>query len=74
MMSDHDNSASPLDIPVMQRDPALEELSDKVRKGEPIGFLEAIAVINYQEALKTEREAMLRKTFLGRLKLWFRRA
>ena len=73
-MSDHDNSASPLDITVMQRDPALEELSDKVRKGEPIGFLEAIAVINYQEALKTEREAMLRKTFLGRLKLLFRRA
>ena len=68
------DSASPLDIPVMQHDPALEELSDKVRKGEPIGFLEAIAVINYQKALKTERESMLRKTFLGRLKLWFRRA
>lgn len=73
-MSDNADSASPLDIPVMQRDPALEELSDKVRNGELIGFLEAIAVINYQKALKTEREAMLRKTFLGRLKLLFRRA
>ena len=28
------SSASPLDIPVMQRDAVLEELSDKVRHGE----------------------------------------
>jgi hypothetical protein len=31
-------------------------LSDKVRKGEPIGFLEAITVIEYQERLKQERK------------------
>ena len=51
-------------------DPALEVLSDKVRSGEPIGFLEAIAVINYQEQLRAEREADRRKTLLGRLMLW----
>ncbi len=34
----------------------LEMLSDKVRKGEPIGFLEAITVIEYQERLKQERK------------------
>lgn len=39
------------------RDETLEALSDKVRKGEPVGFLEAIAVINYQENLRREREA-----------------
>ena len=53
---------------------ALEEISDKIRKGEPVGFLEAIAAINYQGHLKAEREAKLRKTFTGRLKLWFRGA
>ena len=73
-MSDHDNSASPLDIPVMHRDEKLEEISDKIRRGEPVGFLEAIAAINYQGHLKAEREAMLRKTFIGRLKLWLRGA
>ena len=64
----------PVDANVMQRDAALEEISDKIRKGEPVGFLEAIAAINYQENLKAERKAMLRKTFIGRLKLWFRGA
>ena len=39
------------------RDETLEALSDKVRKGEPVDFLEAIAVINYQENLRREREA-----------------
>ena len=37
-------------------DPNLEALSEKIRKGEPVGFLEAIAAINYQEQLRTERE------------------
>lgn len=56
---------------VMQRDEALEALSDKVRKGEPIGFLEAIAVINYQENLRREREA---NSWRARLKRWLRAA
>ena len=41
----------------MTRDETLEALSDKVRKGEPVDFLAAIAVINYQETLRREREA-----------------
>jgi hypothetical protein len=52
-------------------DEALEALSDKVRKGEPIGLLEAIAVINYQENLRREREA---NALPARLKRWFSRA
>jgi hypothetical protein len=67
-------SASPIDIPVMQRDAHLEALSDKIRKGDPVGFLEAIAAINYQEHLRAEREALRSKTFLGRLLRWFRAA
>jgi hypothetical protein len=46
----------------------LEALSDKARKGEPIGFLEAIAVINYQEQLQAERKA---NTLLNRLRMWW---
>ena len=73
-MSKSVNSASPLNITVIQHDEKLEEISDKIRKGEVVGFLEAIAAIEYQSRLKAEREAMLRKTFLGRLKLLFRGA
>jgi hypothetical protein len=48
----------------------LEELSDKVRMGIPINFAEALEVIAYQESLKAVRL----KTWLGRLRLWFRDA
>jgi hypothetical protein len=34
----------------------LEELSDKVRNGEPIGFTEALEVISYQEHLRENRK------------------
>lgn len=60
--------------PVMQRDAHMEALSDKIRKGEPVEFLEAIAAIHYQEQLRAEREAMRSKTFLGRLLRLFRAA
>ena len=46
----------------------LESLSDKVRKGEPVSFLEAIAVINYQMELRRDREA---RSLKGRLKRWY---
>lgn len=52
------------------KDAALEELSDKVRRGEPIHFLDAIAVVCYQESLRAEREERRSKTFLGRLRRW----
>lgn len=50
---------------------SLELLSDRVRKGEPIGFLEAIAVIDYQTQLKVERNARRSNSFFGRLKRLF---
>jgi len=37
------------------KDERLEALSDKVRKGEPIGFIEALEVIEYQENLKKQK-------------------
>ena len=49
----------------------LEELSDKVRKGVPIDFEEALEVIEYQENLRAEREAKKAKTLLSKLTRWF---
>lgn len=37
------------------RDEHLEVLSDEVRKGHPVTFIEALRVIEYQETLKEER-------------------
>ena len=48
----------------------LESLSNKVRDGDPISFLEAIAVINYTQ-LKAERDARRENSFFGRLKRLF---
>jgi hypothetical protein len=38
------------------KDKRLEFLSDEVRKGNPIGMMEALEVIQYQQELKKERE------------------
>ena len=54
----------------MQRNEYMEEISNKIRSGEPVGFLEAIAAINYQATLKAEREAA---TLRGRVKRWLQR-
>ena len=53
------------------RDEALEALSEKVRQGEPIDALDAIAVVEYQEASRRYREA---NTALARFKRWLRAA
>ena len=37
------------------KDNRLEELSDKVRRGNPISMLEAMEVIEYQEQLKKNK-------------------
>jgi hypothetical protein len=37
------------------KDKRLEELSDKVRRGTPVSFIEAMEVIEYQEQLKKNR-------------------
>lgn len=42
----------------MEKIQRLEELSDKVRKGEPIGFGEALEVIEYQQALKANKVSL----------------
>jgi hypothetical protein len=39
------------------KDERLEQLSDMVRNGEPIGFGEALEVMQYQEKLRKERES-----------------
>lgn len=36
----------------MQRDPRLEDISDKIRGGVPVSMREAIEAIDYQERLK----------------------
>ena len=53
-------------------DQRLEDLSDKVRRGTPIGFAEAIEVINYQTNLKAEKRAAYEKTLVGRFMKWGR--
>ncbi len=60
--------------PPVQRNELLEALSDLVRKGEPIGFFEAVAVADYQTRLQKEREAKKAKTLWGRLKAFFKRS
>lgn len=42
----------------------LEELSDKVRRGEPISFTEALEVVEYQEKLrKVKKKSFIQKIF-----------
>lgn len=57
----------------MAIDEYLEKVSDKIRSGEPVGMMDALAAIDYQERLKAERQARHSKTFIGRLQLWFAR-
>ena len=57
----------------MERDERLEELSELVRRGIPIGFMEALEVIDYQSKLKNERAAKEAATLRGRIKRLFRR-
>ena len=51
----------------MDRDARLEEISDKIRKGEPVGMFEALEAIDYQEALRAERK---RNTLWARFVRW----
>lgn len=49
-----------MDIDSLSKDEIklLDDLSDKVRKGEGIGMQEAMLVISYQEAKKAKRKQM----------------
>lgn len=51
----------------MEIDARLEEVSDKIRKGEPVGMLEALEAIKYQETLQAERK---RNTLWARFSRW----
>ena len=48
----------------------LEMLSDKVRMGEPIDFIEALEVIEYQEQLKKYRKE---NSIIEKIKRFFKR-
>ena len=50
----------------------LEAVSEKIRMGIPVSMTEAIEAIDYQQKLKTERDAQRSKTIIGRLMRWFR--
>ena len=50
-------------------DKRLEELSDKVRRGEPIKMSEALEVIDYQEALKALKKTTLKDRFINFFKI-----
>lgn len=41
----------------------LEELSEKVRKGNPISFYDALEVIEYQESIKKKNKKWYQKLF-----------
>lgn len=58
-------------------DERLEAVSEKIRMGIPVSMteaIEAIEAIDYQQKLKTERDAQRSKTIIGRLMRWFHAA
>lgn len=48
----------------------LESISDRIRRGEPVGILEAIAAIDYQTGLQAERERIRAGKWWNRLFRW----
>jgi hypothetical protein len=49
----------------------LEEVSDKIRRGEPVGMMEALAAIEYQRLRKLQRPSLWKrivKFFLPNIK------
>jgi hypothetical protein len=45
------------------KDNRLDELSDKVRRGTPVSFIEAIEVIKYQQQLKNNKLSFIDRVF-----------
>jgi len=52
---------------MMQKDARLEELSEKISKGELVDFFEAIEVINYQNLKQEEQK---QNTLYARFVRW----
>jgi len=55
------------------KDKRLERLSDLVRQGVPIGYIETIEVIKYQESKQAHRTAGIMRRFAKWLKRYFAR-
>ena len=53
------------------KDQRLERLSDLVRMGTPIGFIEALEVMEYQGKLKEQRDITKRCTLTGKAVSFF---
>ena len=47
----------------------LEEISNRIRMGTPVGVIEALEAIEYQALLRKEREE---KSVIKKIKRWFR--
>jgi len=52
------------------KDPVMEEISDRIRRGKPVHFLDAIAACNYQGQLCREQKAKRAETFYGKFLNW----
>lgn len=53
----------------MEQDEYMENICDRIRAGEPVGYLDVIAAINYQE----QRQAWLKaNTRWAKFKRWFK--
>lgn len=48
-----------------EHDPSMEEVSDKIRRGEPVGIIEALAAIEYQRQRKRQQPPPLWKRVVG---------
>ena len=55
-------------------DKRLEAVSEKIRMGIPVGMMEAMEAIDYQQKLKADRDAARANTLLGRFMRWIRGA
>ena len=47
--------------PPCSADPFLEEVSDKIRRGEPVGMMEALAAIEYQRLRRLQRPSLWKR-------------
>lgn len=55
----------------MEKDPILEEISDRIRMGVPVSLSEGIAAIDYQDRLREHRNITRRSTLTGKAgRIW----
>jgi hypothetical protein len=49
-----------------------EKISDKIRRGEPVGVFDALVAIDYQAQLQVERKEAQSKMFVGKAQAFVR--